>query len=169
MRGAYPKAEIVQDIGSGLNFKRKGLRSILGRLLRGEKLEVVVAHRDRLARFGVGLLDYLIEATGGTLVVLDKRTDATPEGELTEDLLAILHHFSCRMHGHRSHANKKDTSLPRPDPESSFPEMVRSLALRIQSGDRESEETEPALDGTVVDFDACAPGMATAGSLRSKE
>ncbi|RKU31134.1 hypothetical protein C6499_04930 [Candidatus Poribacteria bacterium] len=48
----YPEAEIIKDFGSGINFKRKGLRTLLERLLRGDKLRVVVAHRDRLARFG---------------------------------------------------------------------------------------------------------------------
>ena len=48
----YPEAEIIRNFGSGINFKRKGLLSLLERLLRGDKLRVVVAHRDRLTRFG---------------------------------------------------------------------------------------------------------------------
>ena len=48
----YPHAEIIQDFGSGINFKCKGLRTLLERILRGDKLRIVVAHRDRLARFG---------------------------------------------------------------------------------------------------------------------
>ena len=45
----YPEAEIIKDFGSGINFKRKGLRTLLERILRGDKLRLVVAHRDRLA------------------------------------------------------------------------------------------------------------------------
>ncbi|WP_232731606.1 recombinase family protein [Kamptonema formosum] len=51
MRDRYPQAEIIQDIGSGLNFKRKGLQSLLVRLMRGDQLTVVVACRDRLCGF----------------------------------------------------------------------------------------------------------------------
>ncbi|MYB63381.1 IS607 family transposase [Candidatus Poribacteria bacterium] len=112
MRSIYPKAEIIRDIGSGLNFKRKGIRALLERLMQGDKLQVVIAHRDRLARFGIDLIRYLIEQNGGELVVLDQ-TEHSPQEELTEDLLAILHVFSCRMHGLRSYSQKikEDKSL----------------------------------------------------------
>ncbi|MYF54985.1 IS607 family transposase [Candidatus Poribacteria bacterium] len=112
MRSIYPKAEVIRDIGSGLNFKRKGIRALLERLMQGDKLQVVIAHRDRLARFGIDLIRYLIEQNGGELVVLDQ-TEHSPQEELTEDLLAILHVFSCRMHGLRSYSQKikEDKSL----------------------------------------------------------
>ena len=112
MRSIYPAAEVIRDIGSGIDFKRKGLRTLLERLMRGDKLQVVIAHRDRLARFGIDLIRYLIEQNGGELVVLDK-TEHSPQEELTADLLAILHVFSCRMHGLRSYRDKikEDKSL----------------------------------------------------------
>ena len=68
----YPEAEIIQDIGSGLNFKRKGLRSLLDKLLQGDKLTIVVACRDRLCRFGFELIQYMVEQNGGEIVVLDQ-------------------------------------------------------------------------------------------------
>ncbi|MEG4883315.1 recombinase family protein, partial [Microcoleus sp. K1-B6] len=52
MRQQYPDAEIIQDIGSGINFKRKGLQALLVRLMRGDQLTIAVACRDRLCRFG---------------------------------------------------------------------------------------------------------------------
>ena len=112
MRSIYPDAAVIRDIGSGIDFKRKGLRTLLERLMRGDKLQVVIAHRDRLARFGIDLIRYLIEQNGGELVVLDK-TEHSPQEELTADLLAILHVFSCRMHGLRSYRDKikEDKSL----------------------------------------------------------
>ena len=106
MQKSYPKAQIVKDIGSGINFKRKGLRSILERVLRGDKLEVVVAHRDRLARFGFELVEFLVEQNGGKVVVLSRSSTHSPEEELTKDLLTILHVFSCRMHGLRKYRSK---------------------------------------------------------------
>lgn len=113
MREKYPSAVVVCDIGSGLNFKRKGLRSILERLLCGDVLEIVVANRDRLARFGFDLIQFIAERNGGKIVVLDG-TSHSPEEELTKDLLTILHVFSCRMHGLRKYKVqvKADSDLP---------------------------------------------------------
>ena len=100
MRSLYPNAEIIRDIGGGLNWKRQGLLSILERIHRGDKLTLVVAHRDRLARFGFELIEWLVQQNGGQVLVLHQ-PDASPQSELTEDLLAVLHTFSCRMHGLR--------------------------------------------------------------------
>lgn len=107
MREKYPKAEVIQDVGSGLNYKRKGLKSILGRCLRGEKLSIVVAHKDRLARFGFELIEWLVGELGSELVVLND-SKGEPEQELTQDLLTIIHVFSCRLYGLRSYKGKKD-------------------------------------------------------------
>ena len=103
IRERYPDAEIVADVAGGLNWKRRGLLSILERLHRGDKLELVVAHRDRLARFGFELIEWLVQQNGGSILVLNQ-SDGSPETELTEDLLAILHTFSCRMHGLRRYS-----------------------------------------------------------------
>jgi predicted site-specific integrase-resolvase len=68
----------------------------------GTHITLVVAHRDRLARFGVELIRQIIERNGGKLVVLEE-TFLSPEQELTNDLLNIVHVFSARMHGLRSY------------------------------------------------------------------
>ena len=78
MRELYPDAEIVTDVAGGLNWQRKGLLSILERLHRGDKLDVVVAHRDRLARFGFELIEWLVVQNGGAVLVLNQ-SDASPE------------------------------------------------------------------------------------------
>lgn len=116
LTSVYPDAEIISDIASGINFKRKGLRAILDRLLQGDKLTLVVAHRDRLARFGFELIQYLVEQCGGSIVVLDA-TVHSPESELTADLLSILHVFACRVNGLRKYSKKikEDQDLPKPD------------------------------------------------------
>ena len=102
MRQQFPESEIIQDIGSGLNFKRKGLQSILQRLLQGDKFTLVVPHRDRLCRFGFELIEFLFQQNGGEIMVLEQE-NVSPQQELTEDLLTILHVFSCRMHGLRKY------------------------------------------------------------------
>ena len=108
----YPEAEIIRDFGSGINFKRKGLISLLERVLRGDKLRVVVAHRDRLARFGSEVIQFLVEQNGGEVVVLDQ-TVCSPEQELTEDFLTILDVFSRRLSGLRRYRDqiKEDRNL----------------------------------------------------------
>ena len=159
MRKSYPEAEIVKDIASGLNWKRKGFRIILGRLLRGEQLEIVVAHRDRLARFGFGLIEFLVETNSGRIVVLDPGVGHSAESELTEDLLAILHHFSCRMHGSRSHQGQKNSPVSHARPAESFSEVVRGLALRVQPGGGAPEDRKSALDGLVEGHPSEPVGM----------
>ena len=118
MRERYPDAEIIRDVGSGLNFRRKGLLAILERLHQGDKLRVVVAYRDHLARFGTELIETLLERNGGELVVLNQR-DLSSEEELTTDLLAILTVFGARVNGLRRYHKeiKEDQALPRRAPE----------------------------------------------------
>lgn len=115
MRERYPNAEIISDIGSGLNFKRKGLQALLVRLMRGDKLTIIVACKDRLCRFGFELFEFMVQQNGGQIVVLDQSIHS-PETELTTDLLTILHVFSCRMHGLRSYSKKikEDSAIPKP-------------------------------------------------------
>jgi predicted site-specific integrase-resolvase len=112
----YPGAEIIADVGSGLNFKRKGLRAILERLLQGDSIKLVVAERDRLCRFGFELIEYLVTKNGGEIVVLNQ-SEYSPEGELVSDILSIIHVFSCRVHGMRKYKNqiKEDSDLPKPN------------------------------------------------------
>lgn len=111
LQDKYPQAEVVTDIGSGLNFKRKGLRSLLERAMQGEQLTVVVAHSDRLARFAVELIQFIIERSGGKVVVHSKSAKCSPTEELTQDLLAVLTVFGARMHGLRKYREKiKDDS-----------------------------------------------------------
>jgi predicted site-specific integrase-resolvase len=102
LRNQYPNAEFVRDIGSGLNFKRKGLKTILERAMSGTNITLVVAHRDRLARFGIDLIRQVIEQSGGKLVVLEE-TLLSPEQELIDELLNNIDALAERMHGLRSY------------------------------------------------------------------
>ena len=106
-RPEYADYVSIQDIGSGINFKRKGLATILDACLRRNIGEVVIAHRDRLCRFGFELIEYLVNKAGGKITVLDNSNDRTCEQELTDDLLSIIHVFSCRQMGKRSYINRK--------------------------------------------------------------
>jgi predicted site-specific integrase-resolvase len=106
LRQAFLENEIVQDVGSGLNWKRPGFKALLERGLKGHVAEVVVAHRDRLCRFAFALVEQIFRHHRVKLVVLD--TYASPESEeLSEDLLAITTVFVARHNGQRSVANQK--------------------------------------------------------------
>ncbi len=109
----YPEAEVVAEIGGGLNFKRKKLLAILGRIMSGTVSRLIVAHKDRLARFGFDLFQWLCEQNGCELVVLNE-TNLSPEQEMVEDLLAILHCFSSRLYGLRKYKTqmRQDSDLP---------------------------------------------------------
>jgi len=106
-RDRYPDHEIIKDLGSGINFKRKGFVSILDSAVQGDIAEVVVTHKDRLCRFGFELVERIIEThSKGKIVVLNKK-ETSPEKELVDDLLSIVTVFSSRLYGLRSHTIKK--------------------------------------------------------------
>lgn len=112
LRLKYPDYTVVADIGSGINWKRKGLQTILVTALKGELGELVVAHRDRLCRFGFELLQFIFEQCKAKLTVLDSGEQRSGEQELAEDLLAIVHIYSCRSMGRRRYARTKDQTVP---------------------------------------------------------
>ncbi|NEO44759.1 MAG: IS607 family transposase [Moorea sp. SIO4A3] len=103
----------MKDIGSGLNYRRKGLKALLGRLMSRDVSQIVVAHKDRRPRFGFELIEWYVKQNGCKVVVLDQ-SHLSPEREMVEDILAIVHVFSCRLYGLRKYksAIKEDPSLP---------------------------------------------------------
>ncbi len=102
----YNSFILIEDIGSGINFKRKGLQTILDSCLQGIIGKVIIAHKDRLCRFGFELIEYIIKKSGGEIIVLDNQTNKSSEQELTEDVLSIIHIFNCRQMGKRKYKNK---------------------------------------------------------------
>lgn len=105
LRQRYPNHELIEDIGSGLNFKRKGFTALLDAILSGLVEEVVISHRDRLCRFGFEFIEHIATKYACKLVVLDE-TKLSPQAELVQDLLSIIHVFSCRIYGLRKYRNK---------------------------------------------------------------
>ncbi len=109
MQQQYPGYEIIKDIGSGINFQRQGLLRIIDRAIEGNLTEVVVAHKDRLCRFRYELIEHIFSKHGVKLLVLDHEVPKSAEQELSEDLLSIIHVFSCRANGKRKYkTNKKE-------------------------------------------------------------
>ena len=106
LRQLYPRHTIIKDIGSGLNFKRRGLRTLLERSMQGIVGEVVISYKDRLCRFGYDLIEWFITSNGGKITCECSKNSST-EQELTEDLVAVISVFSARIHGSRSYKRKR--------------------------------------------------------------
>lgn len=111
MQAKYPDHEIVTDVGSRINYKRKGLLRILEAVIKGQVEEVVVAHKDRLARFGTELIEWICKQNDTHLVILCENS-ATQEEELANDLMAIVHVFSCRANGKRRYKSHEKGKKP---------------------------------------------------------
>jgi predicted site-specific integrase-resolvase len=109
MQEEFPNHRIITDIGSGINFKRQGLRTILELTFARKLKEVVVSYRDRLCRFAFELLEWVFLQHGVELVVLDSNVDSSTNSELAEDLLAIVNVFNCRVNGRRKYKTKKES------------------------------------------------------------
>jgi putative resolvase len=99
--------EVITDIGSGLNEKRKGFLKLLDMVLHNEVDKVVVLYEDRLTRFGFDTLKKVFEAHGTTIEVLNQTDAKPPQQELVEDLITIISHFSGKLYGMRSHKQKE--------------------------------------------------------------
>lgn len=97
--------ELLTDIGSGLNFKRKNFISIMERIEAGEIRKLVLAHKDRLVRFGFDWFSKFLSNHGVELVVInDERL--SPEEEVVKDLISIIHVFSCKVYGLRKYTKQ---------------------------------------------------------------
>jgi len=101
----FPEGTVVKEIAGGLNLRRKGLLGILERVCSGDVEKVVVAHKDRLARFGFDLIEWLCEKHQCNVVVLHN-DNLSPNQELVQDIIAILHSFSSRLYSIRRIENK---------------------------------------------------------------
>lgn len=109
LQETYKEAEIISDIGSGLNFKRKGFQILLDRINNREVEKVVVAYKDRLCRFGYELVEWILKKSNTELVVLNQLSSSDESGtsELAEDLLSITTVFVARNNGNRSAKYRK--------------------------------------------------------------
>ncbi|MFF2195741.1 IS607 family transposase [Streptomyces sp. NPDC058157] len=95
-----PVDEWLSEIGGGMDLRRKKFLALMDRIEQGEVARLVIAHKDRLARFGFDLVEHIAERHGCEIVIANAES-LSPQQELVEDLLAIVHTFSERLHGLR--------------------------------------------------------------------
>lgn len=113
LRASFPTHEIISDIGSGVNPRRKGLQTILELAMQRRIEEVVVTYRDRLSRNAYEFLEFLVAKAGGRIVVLYTREAKSKEQQLSEELIAVIHNYSGKAHGKRRKSpRKKGPAVP---------------------------------------------------------
>lgn len=100
--------ETISDLGSGLNYNKKGLQKLLKRIMQGDVGRLVLTHKDRLLRFGSEIVFAMCEEFETEVVIINKSTEETTfEQELVTDMIELITVFSARLYGSRSRKNKK--------------------------------------------------------------
>ena len=100
--------EVVQDLGSGMNYKKRGLRQLIKRICAGDIGHLVITHKDRLIRFGAEIVFGLCEEFNVEVTIINQSDKSISfEEELARDVLEIITVFSGRLYGSRSHRNRK--------------------------------------------------------------
>ncbi len=103
----WKNCQTIRDIGSGVNYRKKGLNKLLSILVEGQATRLVLTTKDRLLRFGSELVFSICELYGVEVVILNKDPDSSPEEELVKDVLEIITVFSAKLHSMRSRKNVK--------------------------------------------------------------
>ena len=101
------RTETLRDLGSGMNYRKKGLNRLLEIIMRRQARRLVLTHKDRLLRFGAELVFSLCEIQGIEVVIIHKGEPPSFEEELAQDVLEIITVFSARLYGARSHKHRK--------------------------------------------------------------
>lgn len=96
---------VYSDIGSGLNYKRKNLNKLIGEIISGKINKIIIAHKDRLMRFGFEIIEKLCYDNNVELVIINEEK-LSPQEEMVTDLMSIIHVFSSRLYGLRTYKNK---------------------------------------------------------------
>ena len=99
--------EVIADLGSGMNYRKKGLKRLLNDVVEGRIGRLVITHKDRLLRFGAELVFAICAAKNVEVVILNQGEDTTFEEDLAKDVLEVITVFSARLYGSRSRKNQK--------------------------------------------------------------
>jgi putative resolvase len=105
----YPDHEIIKDVGSGINFKRKGLQKIIELAINNELSEVVVTYKDRLCRIGYDMIEFILTKYAKAKIIVEHNEPKVPHQEITEDLIEIITVYSSKIHGTRSYKSEEKT------------------------------------------------------------
>lgn len=101
------RCEVIRDLGSGMNYRKKGLKQLLEMILHRKMKRLVLTHKDRLLRFGAELIFSLCEEQGIEIIIIHQGEQPSFEEELAQDVLEIITVFNARLYGSRSKKNKQ--------------------------------------------------------------
>ena len=101
------QTEIIRDLGSGMNYNKKGLLHLLELMVHGQMSRLVLTHKDRLLRFGAEIVFRICELKGIEVVIINKGEQPSFEEELTRDVMEIMTVFCAKLYGRHSHKSKK--------------------------------------------------------------
>ena len=107
MSTKYESYDVITDIGSGINYNKKGLLEIIEKINKKEIDVIVVLYKDRLLRFGFELIEYFAKLNNVKVEIIDNTIDKTQDQELVEDLVQIITVFSCKLQGKRKGKTKQ--------------------------------------------------------------
>ena len=106
-KNGWKPTEIIKDLGSGMNYNKKGLLRLLELIGHGQMSRLVLTHKDRLLRFGAEIIFRLCELKGIEIVIINKGEQPSFEEELTRDVMEIMKVFCAKLYGRRSQKSKK--------------------------------------------------------------
>lgn len=93
---------VFEYVGSGLNYNRKKWNKLLEDCMLGTIKTIIIAHKDRFIRFGYQWFEQFLKSNGVEIIVVNNET-LSPEEEMIQDLISIIHVFSCRIYGLRKY------------------------------------------------------------------
>ena len=100
--------EVIADLGSGMNYKKHGLKKLIDAILSRKIVRLVLTHKDRLLRFGAELIFTLCEIHHIEVVIINQGEESSFEEDLAKDVLEIITVFAARLYGARSHKSVFD-------------------------------------------------------------
>jgi predicted site-specific integrase-resolvase len=103
----YDNFEIIEDLGSGLNYKKRGIKKLIKMICNREISKLVLTHKDRLLRFGSEIIIQLCESFNIEVIILNNDLEESFEKTLCNDIISIMTVFSAKLYGKRSHKNQK--------------------------------------------------------------
>lgn len=104
LKTKYPNYYLIQDIGSGMNLNKPGIKKIIHLAIEGRINKVIVVYKDRLARFGYELIEDLIkEYSNGEIIILNKEEDTNPEEEIMKDIMMVMNVYISKLNGLRKY------------------------------------------------------------------
>lgn len=103
------KYRILEDIGSGLNYEKKGLRELIRLIETNQISHLILNYKDRLLRFGSEIIFEMCRIRGIEVIILNEDEQKSYEEELVDDVLSVITVFSVKLYGSRSHKHKEVT------------------------------------------------------------